>query len=221
MMGVGSATTYTFVLPPSLTDAGGVTNYHNFFHIGADMTLVSFEPMTWAVAPTCTVYRIYSYTAPNTMTFVVSWTLSNPLTWTQIINRFLTGWLYSLSLWHVNQGSACIENRSSPSWLGFSYFTASWWFANVGSVADTNLFVPAAWWKNWAAWWFVYWIQSITFSWTIYWPPAPPPTIHYNWTTLSFAGTDIRLQGNFRYSLSGAADAIFRSSPFRSLLRRH
>jgi len=45
-MGVGSATTYTFVLPPSLTDAGGVTNYHNFFHIGADMTLVSFEPMT-------------------------------------------------------------------------------------------------------------------------------------------------------------------------------
>jgi len=200
MMGVWSAANYEFIQWTYLSsDVWANAQWSYFVCYQDDCYLTS---VLAASQITCSWWALVNTTWLILKTWMLNWNMAevNYALWKNI-----EYWFFMYSGVLGSSYEACQHWKSSSSSLTKVFTGFSIW--------NHQFSYPKSNWNNT--------VLPITYyvSWTIYWPPTPP-TIHYNNTTLSFAGTDIRLQGNFRYSLSGAADAIFRSSPFRSLLRR-
>lgn len=157
-------------------------------------------------------WSIWKYTSSSNWVVIYSWLFDISTTWLLIIDKNLSG-ASSYILW---TSPNCNYNYKSPSnYIYYSWFfsTLKWWnwmaAPNFISLMD-----------NGNLWW--WWPDVWTFSWTDPRIATPTPiTIWYNWTWMTFAGSNIYLDGLFHnYTMSGS-DIVFQPYVYRALFRSH
>jgi hypothetical protein len=117
--------------------------------------------------------------------------------------------------WTLSQGGICNNRHNNASPDSYLWFTSSTWFFVDSPIMQWG----SVWYYSTRGSSYVWIYQDITWSWIFYWPPVVP-TIHYNWLTGSFAGTDLYLIGNFVWTTSGA-DYIYTAESYRVMFRYH
>jgi len=161
---------------------------------------------------TCDTWYLYKYdTTISDYVVLYTGTFSIPVTWSlQTINaNWLLPWNYVIAMYSVWWCVAQYYNEPVIYWSWF--FMSFWWFRNFNDYTLKFILTTAS------------WPYQLVFSWTNPLNPAPatPITINYNWTTVSFTGSNIYLNDLFHvYTMSGS-DIVFQPYVYRALFRSH
>jgi hypothetical protein len=206
MVGVGSATSYTYNMFSISAWSTDTSPYIIIWNTNSSaMTLYQFELPYYRELYKARIRTIYSHT------------------W-----LYITSWFMNLSgaWWLVNPNFNMLPNTSYKLQFSHTGDWNVWYWCSVSASPFATLSVYQSWALYVSSHTFMGctvgkygWVTSIILSGTIYWPPTLP-TIHYNWLTGSFAGTDLYLIGNYVFSTSGA-DYIYTAQTYRTLLRYH
>lgn len=143
-------------------------------------------------------------------TIIYSWSMQTWWGFTTI-DFNITSWVYVLGVSLANWNS-CLRSYYNSKW-SFLYY--SWFFSKICSTASTNDLCLSN----------TYVLSNVAyleFSWTDPSINIPNPlTIHYNWITTSFTGTDIYLTDRFHNFVMSGSDIVFQPYVYRALFRSH
>lgn len=159
---------------------------------------------------TCTQYAIQKVNTDWTLTLLTTGTFNN-ITWETIVDLDLSVWKYFSSVMLNNGATNCITARTNTQWY-LSWFLYIWqssyWYSALNtSIAMSNTHYTA-------------WIEFFTFSWTDPRIATPTPiTIHYNWTTTGYAGTELYIDQPVKETYMSWGFLHFIVQIFRTLFR--
>jgi hypothetical protein len=177
------------------------------FYVTQSWTILNYF-LQWTYQQNCMTWKLFksnnsSWSSHSVIaTWTMSWTLWNANT--GYINVAVSDWIYAIITYSGDNSSAC--NRSASNTLYDIYW--SW------PIVTSYLF-------NEAMGTVYYWFKSWVFLSYSYTPTSTPTTIHYNWITTSFTGTDIRLTNLFHNMITSGSDAVFQPYVYRALFRSH
>ena len=171
------------------------------------LTLHQIRQYDWN---TCPSWRVYKYSeAISNYVQIASGDYSIPITgslqtidveldipWQYVVANYSPTWCYA-------------QTNTNRTMYASWFFTFYWWERNYNNYnLKQYLMTPC-------------WPYQLVFSWTDPFTPAPatPITIHYNWTTTWYAGTDIYLQWQFNNPFSSWGFLYFIANTFRALFR--
>jgi len=216
MMGVGSAAEYTQTFGRSTNTLAVQSNLWDWQIISCSLPNCVFVQVqnNRYLSSTSDICRD-AYILSSSWLVVATWTRLNDtglvsfnFSMAQFVNYNLVwgSWVFPATVACNNR----VDNQTSADY----FYSTTWFFIDTpvyqwdwgGYHATRSI-------SNWKIY------QTITWSGSFYWPPTST-TIHYNWGTATTSSTNIYLQGQYRYSLSGS-DPVFWFNPYRSILRRH
>lgn len=206
---VGFADTWTFDFTKSQsTTQNSSYNAMKYKISWVSWNIINLYSITLDSANTCTQYIILN----SSDSVIKTWNFMN-ITWLNVIDVNLTVWYFSIlfaSWWSRCRVPYLYQSAfSNYNQVNQEFIFPLWWTYSINPDPPTK---PL----------YFYYLPQMVFSWTDPRLPTPTPlTIHYNWTTTSFTGTDIRLTNLFApYTMSGS-DIIFTPYVYRALFRSH
>lgn len=211
LFGVSFGDTFEYTTPNTPQTSNSYSFHATVFEIvwvsWNSVNFYSFVPNSyWSF--TCEKWWLYNFS----WSLIKSGAFSAPSTWTQVVDQSLTPWLYTLRM-TLSNGNSCSASRKSFS--SSSQLFQSGFFRVICGQSDwmTNGCIFVGW--DWQ-------IQTYTFSWADPRITTPTPiTIRYNWTWMTFAGSNIYLDGLFHNMITSGADAVFQPYVYRALFRSH
>jgi hypothetical protein len=198
-LGVSRATLYTFNNTRTPYTQQTASSWYNKISVWVDwMTLYSIN--VWNCVNCALTFNSWYTISSNTGIVLQTGWITSPTGYDAsptIVNFPMQKWVV-YRIWLSNDWVS-FQTVSNANQMVTPY--TSWFFAFHMSIVSATPYLQ---WNRDSA------FQDFVFSWTL----PTTPTIRYNWTSWSFAGSNIYLYGNYTFSLSGT-DYLFNAQTYR------